>query len=169
MKKRLKDKLKRNLVQRIERKFVGFHVYRSTNEHLPFALWERLTDNPIPDGQFDDPAAGLGIRYFYRLTRVDENGRESAPLAPKVEYTDHAGNRHDQNPLKDFVGYNIYRSADEAKPLDEWERRNSEPLKSTEFKDEGVRSGEVFFYYIRAVDSDGNESAPGEIMRVIRA
>jgi len=70
--------------------------------------------------------------------------------------------------LADFVGYNVYRSADKDVPLANWERRNAEPLPTTEFKDEGVRSGEVYFYYIRAVDSRGTESAPGEIIRVIR-
>jgi hypothetical protein len=68
----------------------------------------------------------------------------------------------------DFVGYNMYRSADRDVPLDEWERRNKEPIPTTEHKDEGVSSGEVYFYYVRAVDSRGTESAPSEIMRVIR-
>ncbi len=169
MKQRLKNKLKKKLLQKVDRQWVGYHVYRSANEHLPFALWERITDEPISEGQFDDPAAGLGERYFYKLTRVDSDGRETAPISPKVAFTDHAGNKHDQNPLVDFVGYNIYRSADENVPLERWERRNTEPLKSAQFKDEGVESGEVYFYFVRAVDSKGNESAPGEIMRVIRA
>ncbi len=167
-KKALRQK-KKKLRQSVDREWIGYHVYRSTNQSLPFALWERLTDEPIPDGEFDDPAAGVGIRYFYRLTRVDSTGRESSPIAPQVSYTDHAGNKFSQNPLQNFAGYNIYRSADETVPLDQWERRNAEPLKSPEFKDEGVASGEVFFYYVRAVDSNGIESAPGEIMRVIRA
>jgi fibronectin type 3 domain-containing protein len=169
MKQRLKNKLKKKLLQKVDRQWIGYHVYRSTNPALPFALWERLTDDPIPDGQFDDPAAGVGTRYYYKLTRVDTDGRESSPVSPQVGYTDHAGNRFDQNPLIDFVGYNIYRSADKNLPPERWERRNSEPLRSAEFKDEGVASGEVFYYYVRAVDSEGNESAPGEIIRVVRA
>lgn len=168
MNKKLLRKKKKQLLGKIERKFVGYHVYRSVNENLPFVLWERLTDEPIPDGNFNDPAAGVGERYFYKLTQVDANGKESAPFAPQVAYTDHAGNKFDQNPLADFVGYNIYRSADEKTPLDQWERRNREPLKTMEFKDEGVESGEAYFYYVRAVDSHGTESAPGEIVRVIR-
>ena len=68
----------------------------------------------------------------------------------------------------DFVGYNIYRSAERDVPLEQWERRNTEPLETNQFKDEGVAPGEVFFYYVRAVYSLGNESAPGEIVRVIR-
>lgn len=168
MKKKHKNKLKQKLLQRIDRKYIGFHVYRSVNENLPFAFWERLTDEPIPDGNFNDTAAGVGERYFYKLTQVDANGNESAPITPQTTYTDHAGNKFEQNPLADFAGYNIYRSADKKLPLDQWERRNEEPLESTEFKDEGVESGEIYFYYVRAVDSRGIESAPGEIVRVIR-
>ncbi len=169
MKKKLKHKQKQRLLNRIERKVIGYHVYRSENEQLPFPFWARLTDDPIPEGNFDDPAAELGKRYFYKLTQVYENGTESQPITPKSTFTDHAGNSYQQNPLADFVGYNIYRSADEKVPLDQWERRNKEPLKTTEFKDEDVTSGEVYFYYIRALDSKGTESAPGEIVRVIRS
>jgi fibronectin type 3 domain-containing protein len=168
MKKRLKNKLKKKILQRTDRKYIGFHVYRSVNENLPFIFWERITDEPVPDGNFDDKLANVGDRYFYRLTQVDANGSESAPIKPHVTFKDHAGNKLDQNPLVDFVGYNIYRSIDKDVPLDEWERRNIAPLETTEFKDEGVTSGEVFFYYVRAVDSLGTESAPGEVIRVIR-
>jgi fibronectin type 3 domain-containing protein len=159
---------KKKLLQRIDKKYVGFHVYRSEFENLPFAFWTRLTDEPIPEGDFNDPAAALGKRYFYKLTRVDAEGNESAPITPKTNYTDHAGNTFAQNPLVDFAGYNIYRSADAQVPLDRWERRNEEPLPTTEFKDEGVAPGEIYFYYVRAVDSKGTESAPSEIVRVIR-
>ena len=132
------------------------------------SAWERLTDEPIPDGNFNDTAAAVGQRYFYKLTQVDANGNESPPITPQTTYTDHAGNQFEQNPLVDFVGYNMYRSADEKVPLDRWERRNKEVLPTTEYKDEGVQSGEIYFYYVRAVDSRGKESAPSEIMRVIR-
>lgn len=167
MKKKNRNK-KKKLLQRIDKKYIGFHVYRSFNENLPFIFWERLTNEPIKEGNFNDPAAAVGERYFYKLTQVDENGNESAPITPKSNFTDHAGNTYSQNPLVDFSGYNIYRSADKNVPLEQWERRNKEPLPTTEFKDESVESGEIYFYYIRAVDSNGNESAPGEVVRVIR-
>ena len=163
-----KIKAKRKLLQRNDKNYIGFHVYRSFNENLPFVFWERLTDEPIKEGNFDDKAAELGQRYYYKLTQVDADGNESAPVTPKSTFTDHAGNRFEQNPLVDFAGYNIYRSADKDVPLDQWERRNKEPLPTTEFKDEGVESGEIYFYYVRAVDSKGNESAPSEVTRVIR-
>ncbi len=159
---------KRKLLQKIDKKYIGFHVYRSVNENLPFIFWERLTDEPIQDGNFSDSAAEIGQRYYYKLTQVDAEGNESAPVTPKSTFTDHAGNVHEQNPLADFAGYNMYRSADENLPLEQWERRNKKPIPTTEYKDEGVESGEIYFYYVRAVDSKGNESAPGEILRVIR-
>jgi hypothetical protein len=62
----------------------------------------------------------------------------------------------------------MYRSVDEGVPLEQWERRNKEPIPTTEYKDEGVQPGEIYFYYVRAVDSKGIESAPSEILRVIR-
>lgn len=168
MNKKLLKKRKQKLKEKLNRKVIGYHVYRSENENLPFVFWARLTDEPIPEGSFNDPAAALGKRYFYKLTQVFENGEESKPITPQTTFTDHAGKKFEQNPLSDFVGYNMYRSADEKVPLDQWEKRNKEPLPTTEFKDEGVTSGEVYFYYVRAVDSKGNESSPGEIVRVLR-
>lgn len=166
-KKKLKEKRKL-LQQKANKQPIGFHIYRSVNENLPFVFWERLTDAPVAEGNFNDPTAEVGQRYFYKLTQVDANGAESQPLTPKTTFTDHAGNVHDQNPLADFVGYNMYRSIDKNVPLDRWERRNDQPIPTTEYRDEGVQSGEIYFYYVRAVDSNGNESAPGEILRVIR-
>lgn len=148
-------------------KMIGYHVYRSEDENAPFEQWTRLTEKPIKDGNFNDQAE-QGKRFFYKLTEVDSRGNESAPYMPKQSFTDHAGNRFAQNPLKDFAGYNIYRSADKDVPLDQWEKRNTGLLKTTEFKDEGVEPGEVYFYYVRSVDSNGTESSPGEIVRVIR-
>lgn len=166
-KKKIKQRQKM-LREKIDNSRGGFHVYRSVDENLPFAFWERITDEPIAEGNFDDPAAEIGQRYYYKLTQVDADGNESQPITPKTTFTDHAGNRFEQNPLVDFAGYNVYRSIDENVPLELWERRNEKPIPTTQYKDEGVESGEVYFYYVRAVDSKGSESAPGEILRVIR-
>jgi len=111
MKIKNRNKKKQKLLQRIDKKYIGFHVYRSVNENLPFIFWERLTDEPIKEGDFNDQAAEIGQRYFCKLTQVDANGKESAPITPKSAFTDHAGNTYTQNPLIDFAGYNIYRSA----------------------------------------------------------
>ncbi len=167
MKIKKKKNKKQSPFQLNFKKVVGYHIYRSEKETAPFGEWTRLTENPVKDGNFNDQAE-TGKRFFYKLTEVDSRGNESAPYTPKATFTDHAGNKFDQNPLTDFAGYNIYRSADQSIPLDQWEKRNTELLKTTEFKDEGVESGEIYFYYVRAVDSNGTESAPGEVVRVIR-
>jgi fibronectin type 3 domain-containing protein len=168
MNKKQKQKLRQKLGKTLERSVIGYHVYRSEKEDLPFMFWARMTDEPIPESTFSDPAAEVGKRYFYKLTQVFSDGKESAPITPKSTYTDHAGKTFEQNPLADFAGYNIYRSIDQNVPLDKWERRNSAPLPTTEFKDEGVESGEIYFYYVRAVDSKGAESSPSHVTRVIR-
>lgn len=167
MKIKKKKNKKQNPFQLNFRKIVGYHVYRSEDENAPFEEWTRLTGRPIKDGNFND-SAETGKRFFYKLTEVDARGGESAPYTPNTAFTDHAGNEYEQNPLVNFAGYNIYRSAEKDIPLNQWEKRNAEPLPTTEFKDEGVESGEVYFYYVRAVDSKGTESAPGEVVRVIR-
>ena len=60
------------------KKVIGYHIYRSEDENLPFEQWTRLTDKPVKDGNYND-TAGTGKRYFYRLTEVDSRGTESAP------------------------------------------------------------------------------------------
>ncbi len=50
-----KNRLKRKLLrEKVDKKYVGFHVYRSVNENLPFVFWKRLTDAPLQDGNFAD-------------------------------------------------------------------------------------------------------------------
>ena len=169
MKNRLKNKLRKKVLGKIERKVAGYHIYRSVSAEVPFIFWERITDEPVPEGDFTEPGDDPGTRYYYKMTQVYTDGTESKPITPQTTYRDHAGNVYEQNPLVDFVGYNLYRSADPTVPLEKWERRNKEPLKTTSFTDEGVQSGEIYYYYVRAVDSRGTESAPGEVMRVIRA
>jgi fibronectin type 3 domain-containing protein len=168
MNKKLKKKLKQKLLNRVDKKVLGYHVYRSTDPNLPFAFWARLTDEPIPESSFHDSAAEIGTRFYYKLTQVFADGSESSPVNADTQFTDHAGKTYEQNPLIDFVGYNIYRSIDANIPLEQWEKRNDKPLPDNNFKDEGVKSGEIYFYYVRAVDSKGTESSPSEITRVIR-
>ena len=111
MKIKKKKNKKQSPFQLNFKKVIGYHLYRSEDENLPFDEWTRLTEQPIKDGNFND-SAETGKRFFYKLTEVDSRGNEGAPYTPKATFTDHAGNRFGQNPLTDFAGYNIYRSAD---------------------------------------------------------
>jgi hypothetical protein len=63
----------------------------------------------------------------------------------------------------DVAGYDVYRSADENLPREQWAKLNREPLERTTFQDEAVRRGTKYFYYVRAVDTAGNVSPPSNV------
>ena len=58
----------------------------------------------------------------------------------------------------DLAGYNVYRRD---LPAGEWRRLNAAPIAVPAFTDRTVSSGDTFVYRVTAVDSRGNESAPG--------
>ncbi|HEX7998170.1 MAG TPA: hypothetical protein VF528_07240 [Pyrinomonadaceae bacterium] len=68
------------------------------------------------------------------------------------------------NPERDIAGYNIYRSVDPDLPKENWIKLNDAPLTRTTFQDETIESGKKYFYYLRAVDTAGNTSAPSEVV-----
>lgn len=66
------------------------------------------------------------------------------------------------NPERDVAGYNVYRTLDPSLPKERWTRLTQTLLTRTTFQDETVESGKKYFYYLTAVDTSGNESAPSE-------
>jgi fibronectin type 3 domain-containing protein len=68
------------------------------------------------------------------------------------------------NPERDVAGYNIYRSTDADLPKERWIKLNDALLTRTTFQDETVESGKKYFYYLTAVDTAGNTSAPSEVV-----
>lgn len=68
------------------------------------------------------------------------------------------------NPERDVAGYNIYRSTDPELPKERWVKLNDAPLTRTTFQDEAIESGKKYFYYLTAVDTAGNTSAPSEVV-----
>lgn len=53
----------------------GYHVYRADVFDGPY---ERLTADPVSGPEFLDETADLGHQYFYAITAVDSEGKESA-------------------------------------------------------------------------------------------
>jgi fibronectin type 3 domain-containing protein len=52
---------------------VGYNIYRGTQKSGPYALLiSRVTDT-----KYIDELVNSGVTYYYVLTSVDENGRES--------------------------------------------------------------------------------------------
>lgn len=68
------------------------------------------------------------------------------------------------NPERDVAGYNIYRSTEAALPVERWTKLNDALLTRTTFQDETVENGKTYFYYLTAVDTAGNTSAPSEVV-----
>lgn len=68
------------------------------------------------------------------------------------------------NPERDVAGYNIYRTTDPALPKDQWLKLNDALLTRTTYQDETVEAGKRYYYYLTAVDTSGNVSAPSEVV-----
>ncbi|HEX8493299.1 MAG TPA: hypothetical protein VF658_10695 [Pyrinomonadaceae bacterium] len=68
------------------------------------------------------------------------------------------------NPERDVAGYNVYRSTDPELPKDRWTKLTNTLLTRTTFQDETVESGQKYYYYLTAVDTAGNTSAPSEVV-----
>jgi fibronectin type 3 domain-containing protein len=59
----------------------------------------------------------------------------------------------------DLAGYNVYRSEGTGKTI----KLNSDPVKSTSYRDGAVVSGATYTYSVSAVDARANESARSEV------
>ena len=58
----------------------------------------------------------------------------------------------------DLAGYNVYRRTEGG---GDWERLNHAPIAVPAYTDKAVSAGQSYTYRVTAVDSRGNESAPG--------
>ncbi|MBA3766931.1 MAG: hypothetical protein H0W99_08075, partial [Acidobacteria bacterium] len=68
------------------------------------------------------------------------------------------------NPERDVAGYNIFRSTDPNLPKEQWTKLNDALLTRTTFQDERVEPGKKYYYYLTAVDTSGNSSAPSDVV-----
>jgi hypothetical protein len=68
------------------------------------------------------------------------------------------------NPERDVAGYRIYRSPDPALPKERWTKLNDALVTRTTYQDDTVESGKKYYYYLVAVDTSGNVSAPSEVV-----
>jgi fibronectin type 3 domain-containing protein len=68
------------------------------------------------------------------------------------------------NPERDVAGYHVYRSTDPELPKERWLKLTDALLTRTTYQDETVESGQKYYYYLTAVDTAGNTSAPSEVV-----
>lgn len=62
-----------------ERDILGYRVFRSTAETLPFDKWQKLTDEILTRTTYRDDKVEAGRKYFYYVVAVDSAGNVSPP------------------------------------------------------------------------------------------
>jgi len=122
------------------------YVVRAVSLGSEGAQVESLNSNVLPVSPRDifAPAAPSGISVAPSL------GRLSIFFAA--------------NPETDIAGYNIFRSSDPNLPKAGWTKLNQALLTRTSFQDDKVESGKKYYYYLTAVDTTGNISAPSDVV-----
>jgi hypothetical protein len=100
---------------------------------------------------FGDPAMSLKIPLPRRPTGFEAEGKES-----RVELSWQAATDANDNPVD---GYNLYRSAT---PGGSYTKVNTELITETAYTDASLESGALFYYVVRSVDLDGDESVSSE-------
>jgi len=162
---------------------IGYNIYRIDGKT---GSAEILNNNPVTSNGFSDRTFNFGedYNYFVRTVSPGNNGEpvESlnsntykinpidtfAPSAPSAVTIAAAPNDLSiffaVNPEKDVVGYRIYRSTNPNQPFLEWTLLTNELLTTNTFQDKNVESGKTYFYYLTAVDKNGNVSSKSVII-----
>ena len=164
---------------------LGYNIYRvekSQNEIGQVPLNSKL----ITETHYSDQTFKFGEVYNYvvRSVSLGTGGSEveslnsnaieaapvdifppSAPEKPSVAPSTpgHLAIFFPANPEKDVAGYYIYRSTDLDLPKEQWMKITPNLLTRTTFVDDTVEPGKRYYYYIIAVDTAGNRSAPSTV------
>jgi hypothetical protein len=164
---------------------LGYNVYRLDEEQAdPGQI--PINGALVSGTQYVDKTAKFGANYRY-IVRSVSLGTEGAqveslnsnllpvarvdtfpPAAPSALSIVAAPNRISiffaANTEGDIAGYNIYRSTDPNTPKDQWTKLNTALLTRTSFQDERVETGKRYYYYVTAIDTANNVSAPSEVV-----
>ena len=162
---------------------IGYNIYR-TNDGMDSA--KILNTIPVSENKFNDQSFEFGMNYKYFVRTVslsgagaaveslDSNTIEVKPVdvfapskpsaitiaaAPKSISIFFA-----VNPEKDVAGYRVYRSITGELPLADWTLITNELLTTNTFRDINVESGKTYFYYLTAIDKNGNVSEVSDII-----
>ncbi len=68
------------------------------------------------------------------------------------------------NTETDLAGYNLYRAESAAGPF---ARVNANPITEASYRDDGLKIGVKYHYYLKAVDTARNESAPTQTLSMV--
>ena len=162
---------------------LGYNVYRSESSTESGKL---LNKTPVNQNLFADSLFEFGNEYFYfvRAVAVGNNGelvesaesniikifaRDNFAPSPPGAITIAAAPNNISiffavNPEKDIAGYRVYRSENPNLPKAEWFLLTNEILTINVFQDAEVESGKTYYYYLTAVDKNGNVSLPSVVV-----
>lgn len=160
---------------------LGYNIYRATADHPEF---DKLNPTPVNTSAYSDRNFVFGENYRYAVRTVslgtgatqveslDSNIASFkpvdtfAPPTPRPVSAVAAPGRislfFPASPASDLAGYEIFRSTDPSLPLAQWQKLTAQLYQRTTFIDDSVESGKKYFYYVTAVDTNGNRSAPSE-------
>lgn len=161
---------------------LGYNIYRA-NADQPSKI---INDAPVTNIMFRDEffVFGQDYRYFVRTVSLGGDGKplesiESnavavkpsdtfAPSPPSAVTIAAAPNNLSiffaVNPEKDIAGYRVYRSSRRDQPLAEWNLLTENLLTTNTFQDKNIEPGATYFYYLTAVDKNGNVSGASVIV-----
>lgn len=171
-----------------ESDLLGYCIYRSVSSETyapPDESYRRIGSGPVDtaDTSYTDTSVSRDVYYFYRITAVDQAGNESAPSNPsstfatditppaqpqgfKVIELDTGRDvelRWRENNEPDLAGYQLYRAEDAAGPFDLVQVLGPG---ETSCQETGLVQGQWYYYYLTAVDEDGNGSNRTEVLSV---
>ncbi len=162
---------------------LGYNVYRRSDTETQA---KKLNSSTVSDTEYADNFFDFETKYIY-FVRAVSVGSEGAPVeslsSEELEITPKdifppgspesitiAASPNSislffaANPEKDILGYKVYRSTDSTTPLKDWELLTPEPIKTNTFRDQNIKSGVRYFYYLTALDNFGNVSQPSQII-----
>lgn len=160
---------------------LGYNVYRVVASQ-PEIGNSTLNQAPITANQYQDRNFKFGEKYTYVVRAVslgtlanpvESLNSGSIDLEPLDKYPPSlpgpvtigpaAGKLSifwPPNPEADIAGYILHRSTDPNLPKEQWPILSAALLTRTTFADENVEPGKTYYYYVVAVDTAGNKSAP---------
>lgn len=161
---------------------LGFNIYgliaNNTNK--------LLNSTPISKSEFSytDFQFNVPYKFFVRTVSAGNNGEpvesldsniveifpidKFAPSAPSALTIAAAPNNlaifFAVNPETDIKGYHVFRSTDPNLDKTQWLDLTPDLITINTFKDNTVEFGKTYYYFVRAVDNNGNISDASEIV-----
>lgn len=163
---------------------LGYNIYRIEESQTEVGQTP-INSALVTATRFSDQTFRFGEEYNYVVrsvslgtggTQVESLNSNAIPVAPLDTFAPSAPSKPSiapapgrlaiffpANPERDVAGYHIYRSTDPNLQKTNWTKITQNLLTRTTFQDEAVESGKRYYYYVVAVDLNGNVSAPSDV------